>query len=68
MQRLHIFENDEIPEDIHKNISNQIRQIRPVPTRLDHIPEEDVKTFPRIVKLPDKYLSKKAYEKEVEIL
>ncbi|XP_043286931.1 39S ribosomal protein L13, mitochondrial-like [Venturia canescens] len=66
MRRLHIFENDNIPEDIHANISNQIRQLKPIPTRLDHIPEENVNSFPRIVKLPENYMTKDEYKKEIE--
>lgn len=58
MQRLHIFPNEKIPEDILKNISNQIKQLRTVPIRLDHIPQEEVDKFPQLVKYPENYILK----------
>ncbi|XP_001607973.1 39S ribosomal protein L13, mitochondrial [Nasonia vitripennis] len=56
MKRLHVFYNDEIPEKIKANISSQIKQLRPVPVRLDHISQEELDQFPQLVKLPDKYV------------
>ncbi|XP_033208224.1 39S ribosomal protein L13, mitochondrial [Belonocnema kinseyi] len=56
MQRLHIFPDENIPERILENVSNQIKQLRPVPVRLDHIPKEEVEQFPQLVKLPENYV------------
>ena len=56
MQRLHIFPENDVPKEIIENISNQIRQVRPVPVRLDHIPEKEVAEFPKLVKLPENYV------------
>ncbi|KAK0181187.1 hypothetical protein PV327_003492 [Microctonus hyperodae] len=56
MQRLHIFEDDKVPEDILKNINNQIKQLRPIPVRLDHIPQEEIDKFPRVIKYPEDYV------------
>ncbi|XP_066976164.1 large ribosomal subunit protein uL13m [Macrobrachium rosenbergii] len=56
MARLHIFPDDKIPDSILENISGQIRQLRQVPTRLDHIPEEEVKSFPRVFDWPEDYV------------
>lgn len=56
MQRLHIFPDDNVPEDILKNISNQIRHKRPIPTRLDHIPQEEIEQFPKIIDYPKDYV------------
>ncbi|XP_046420192.1 39S ribosomal protein L13, mitochondrial [Neodiprion virginianus] len=56
MQRLHVFPDDKIPEEILKNISNQIRYLRPVPTRLDHISPEEVENYPKIVDYPKQYI------------
>jgi len=56
MQRLHIFPNDKIPKDMLENISNQIKQLRPVPVRLDHIPKEEVDNFPQLLKYPENYI------------
>lgn len=59
MARLHLFANDKVPQEILENVSNQIRQQRPVPQRLDKIDEEIVKSFPKIMDYPDDYLPKK---------
>ena len=56
MQRLHIYHNDVIPENIKANISNQIKQLRPVPVRLDHISKEELESFPQLLKLPESYV------------
>ncbi|KAJ8686740.1 hypothetical protein QAD02_022534 [Eretmocerus hayati] len=56
MQHLHIYYDDNIPEDIKGNICNQIKQLRPVPQRLDHISPEELENFPQIVKLPATYV------------
>lgn len=58
MQRLHIFPDEKIPEDILKNISNQIKQLRTVPIRLDHISQEEINNFPQLLKYPDNYILK----------
>lgn len=56
MERLHLFPDDKVPKEIMENISNQIKQLRPVPTKLDHIDEETVKNFPKIMEYPDDYV------------
>lgn len=56
MERLHIFPDAKVPEDLLANVSNQIRQIRPVPKRLDHYPEDEVKTYPKIIDYPKDYV------------
>lgn len=56
MERLHIFPDENVPEEIMKNVSNQIKQLRPMPKRLDHYKEEDVKSFPKIIDLPKDYI------------
>lgn len=58
MRRLHIFPDEKVPEEILKNIGNQIKQLRPIPVRLDHIPQEEVDNFPRIVQYPKHYILK----------
>lgn len=58
MERLLIYHDENVPEDIKRNISNQIRQLRLVPTRLDHIPEEEVKQFPKVMDYPEDYVLK----------
>lgn len=56
MQRLHLFKDDKIPDDILKNITNQIKQLRVVPTRLDHIDKNTLENFPTIMDYPKDYV------------
>lgn len=56
MQRLHLFPDDKVPEEIMNNITNQIRQPRAVPVRLDHIDEEQIKNFPQLMDHPKEYV------------
>ncbi|XP_018324022.1 39S ribosomal protein L13, mitochondrial [Agrilus planipennis] len=56
MERLHLFPNESVPDEVMKNISNQIRQIRPVPKRLDHYTEDEVKEFPKLIDYPKDYI------------
>ncbi|XP_045157496.1 39S ribosomal protein L13, mitochondrial-like [Mercenaria mercenaria] len=52
MRRLHLYPDEEVPEDILGNISDVIRQIQVVPKTLDDYPEEQLKTFPKIFDWP----------------
>jgi large subunit ribosomal protein L13 len=56
MQRLHLYKDDNVPKEILENISNQIRQIRTVPQRLDHIDQDLLKNFPKIMDYPKDYV------------
>uniref|UniRef100_U5EXA1 Putative 39s ribosomal protein l13 mitochondrial n=1 Tax=Corethrella appendiculata TaxID=1370023 RepID=U5EXA1_9DIPT len=56
MTRLHLFKDDKIPPEILANITNQIRQPRPVPERLDLMDEETVKNYPKIMDYPKDYI------------
>lgn len=56
MQRLHLFKDDTVPEEILENVSNQIRQPRRVPERLDQMDPELVKNFPKIMDYPKDYV------------
>lgn len=56
MQRLHLFPDEKVPEEIMKNITNQIRQPRLIPKRLDHIDEKTLKNFPQIMEYPKDYV------------
>lgn len=58
MQRLHLFPDDKIPEDILANVSNQIPSLRKVPERLDKMDPETIKTFPKIMEYPEDYILK----------
>ncbi|XP_026474106.1 39S ribosomal protein L13, mitochondrial-like [Ctenocephalides felis] len=58
MNHLHIYPDDNIPEEIKCNITNQIRQLRPVPVRLSDIPEEVIKNYPKVIDWPEDYVLK----------
>lgn len=58
MCRLHLFSDSNVSEEIMKNVSAQIRQLRPCPKRLDHYTEEERKTFPKIIDYPQDYILK----------
>lgn len=46
--RLTLLKGDNIPEEIKSKISAQIRQLRPVPQRLQDIPPEELENFPKV--------------------
>ncbi|KAG8186132.1 hypothetical protein JTE90_022720 [Oedothorax gibbosus] len=56
MERLHLFPDDKIPEEIKVNISSQIRQLRPVPKKLSQYTEEELEQFPKLFEWPDDYV------------
>ncbi|CAH1967522.1 unnamed protein product [Acanthoscelides obtectus] len=56
MQRLHIFPDENVPKELLGNVSNEIRQLRPMPKRLDDYPEKDVKEFPKVIDYPKDYV------------
>lgn len=58
MCRLHLIPDDNIPEEIHAKISNQLRTARPVPKRIDEYDEETIKNFPKIMDYPKEYVIK----------
>uniref|UniRef100_A0A8B9NWC4 Large ribosomal subunit protein uL13m n=3 Tax=Palaeognathae TaxID=8783 RepID=A0A8B9NWC4_APTOW len=48
MQRLHLFPDDVIPEDIQKNLVEELPQPRAVPKRLDEYTPEEIAAFPMV--------------------
>ncbi|KAF7284360.1 mitochondrial ribosomal protein L13 [Rhynchophorus ferrugineus] len=56
MQRLHIFPDANVPKSLLDNVSNQIRQLRPVPTRLDRYTAEEVASYPKLIDYPKDYI------------
>ncbi|XP_040117730.1 39S ribosomal protein L13, mitochondrial isoform X4 [Oryx dammah] len=48
MQRLHLFPDEDIPEDILKNLTEELPQPRKVPRRLDEYTQEEIEAFPRV--------------------
>lgn len=58
MERLHIFPDENVPSELLKNVSNQIRQARLVPKRLSEYPDDVVKKFPKLIDYPKDYILK----------
>lgn len=56
MARLHIFPDDKIPPEIAANITNQIRPLRPVPSKLEDIPAEVQEEVPKVFELPKDFV------------
>ncbi|XP_036292778.1 39S ribosomal protein L13, mitochondrial isoform X2 [Pipistrellus kuhlii] len=55
MQRLHLFPDEDIPEDIRKNLVEELPQPRKVPKRLDEYTQEEIEAFPRLWTPPEDY-------------
>lgn len=56
MQRLHLFSDGTVPEDVMLNVTNQLKQARVVPTRLDHIDPATVEKYPKVMNWPKDYV------------
>uniref|UniRef100_A0A671VRF5 Large ribosomal subunit protein uL13m n=1 Tax=Sparus aurata TaxID=8175 RepID=A0A671VRF5_SPAAU len=48
MQRLHIFADDELPEDIQANLTEELPQPREIPRKLSEYTQEEIDAFPRL--------------------
>ena len=58
MARLHIYPDDAVPDDIMANVTDQMRQVRPVPKDITQFTEEEVKAFPKLWDYPEEYVIK----------
>uniref|UniRef100_A0A0A9WGX2 39S ribosomal protein L13, mitochondrial n=2 Tax=Lygus hesperus TaxID=30085 RepID=A0A0A9WGX2_LYGHE len=58
MERLLLFPDDKVPDEIMENITNQIRAPRPIPKMMTEYPEDLVKSFPRVSQFPKDYVLK----------
>ena len=52
MARLHLFPGDQVPEDLLRHVTSQIRQLRDQPRRLDSYTEQQVRHFPKVFDYP----------------
>lgn len=59
MERLHIYPNSIVPEEIMENITNQIRPLRSIPKSLDCYSEKEILKFPKIMDYPNDYILSK---------
>ncbi|XP_067936374.1 large ribosomal subunit protein uL13m-like [Watersipora subatra] len=55
MARLHIYPEQDVPDHIMNNVSNQIRQVMPVPKTLDEYTTEEMENFPLLFEWPKGY-------------
>ncbi|XP_029359233.1 large ribosomal subunit protein uL13m [Echeneis naucrates] len=58
MQRLHIFPDDELPEDIRANLTEELPQPREVPRKLSEYTQEEIDAFPWLWTPPEDYKMK----------
>lgn len=56
MERLHIFPDLNVPEEIMENITNQIRPLRPRPKPLESYSKKEIEKYPKIIDYPDNYV------------
>ncbi|KAK4884148.1 hypothetical protein RN001_000419 [Aquatica leii] len=56
MERLHLFPDANVPAKLMGNVSNQIRQIRPIPKRLDHYTQKEIEEYPKLIDYPKDYI------------
>jgi len=55
MAKLHLFPDENIPQDILDNVTGQIAQVMPVPKRLDEYSKEERENFPRLFDWPEDF-------------
>ncbi|KAM9851635.1 large ribosomal subunit protein uL13m [Aulostomus maculatus] len=55
MQRLHIFPEDELPDDIRANLTEELRQPREVPRKLSEYTQEEIDAFPMLWTPPEDF-------------
>ena len=48
----------QVPEEIMKNVTSQIPQVKPVPKKLSDYTEEEVQNFPKVFDYPENLLKK----------
>ncbi|XP_056378663.1 39S ribosomal protein L13, mitochondrial isoform X2 [Hyla sarda] len=58
MQRLHIFPEEDIPEEILKNLVTELKQPRVIPKRLNEYSREEIEAFPKLWIPSSDYLPK----------
>lgn len=56
MERLHIYPDSNVPEEIMENITNQIRPLRSIPKKLESYSQKEIETYPKIIDYPEDYI------------
>uniref|UniRef100_UPI00358F2853 large ribosomal subunit protein uL13m n=1 Tax=Myxine glutinosa TaxID=7769 RepID=UPI00358F2853 len=55
MTRLHLFADEDVPEEVCKNLGEELRQPRNIPRRLDQYTAEERAAFPQIWTPPEDF-------------
>ncbi|XP_075591863.1 mitochondrial ribosomal protein L13 [Dermatophagoides farinae] len=55
---LHIYPDENVPEHIMKNITDHIRQLRPVHKSIDEYSDDEIRNYPKIFDYSDDYTKK----------
>uniref|UniRef100_A0A915EV86 39S ribosomal protein L13 n=1 Tax=Echinococcus canadensis TaxID=519352 RepID=A0A915EV86_9CEST len=60
LSRLHIFADgiETLPEELIKNVSGVIRQVLPVPRRLEAYSTEEIEAYPKLFDWPENYAAR----------
>ena len=53
-----IGSSHQVPEEIMKNVTSQIPQVKPVPKKLSDYTEEEMQSFPKVFDYPENLLKK----------
>ena len=55
---LAIGSSHQVPEEIMKNVTSQIPQVKPVPKKLSDYTDEEMQSFPKVFDYPENLLKK----------
>ncbi|CAE1155954.1 RP-L13 [Acanthosepion pharaonis] len=66
MRRLHLYAETDVPEEILNNVTDQLRQLHPVPKRLDEYSKEEIDNFPKLFDWPSDYVLEPIKKVKVE--
>ena len=58
MERLHLYDEEEVPKEILENVSSQIEQLRIVPRKLRSYSEKEIEEFPKLANYSTDYVRK----------
>ena len=48
----------QVPDEIMSNVTDQMRQVRPVPKAITEFSEEEIQAFPKLWDYPEEYVIK----------
>lgn len=59
MERLHIYSDSNVPEEVMENITNQIPPLRSIPKTLGSYSKEEIEKYPKIIDYPEDFILSK---------